>query len=575
MSLTYCFDRLRGQVAGLLSSAGLAIDPAEIRDVEPGQGYDLAVPVFRLAKARQASPAELARDIAARLDIGSTPFAAVTSAGGYVNFTLDPARLAAEVCADYSRAPQDYGRRAIGAGRTIVIDYSSPNIAKPFSVGHLRSTIIGQALRNILTFLGWRVIGDNHLGDWGTQFGKLLSAWSRWGDAAELERNPTGHLLALYVRFHDEAAGDPSLEPEARDWFRRLETGDPAARELWQRFVRFSTAEFERIYRLLGVSFDAMLGESFYEDRLEGVIRRCLAAGIAREEPAEDGSGTVVLIPLDSAGIKTPLLLRKSDGTSLYATREIATAEYRIETWQPEKMLYVVGNEQELYFRQFRAALALLGHPVECVHVNFGLIRLPEGRMSTREGRVVFLEDVIREAIRRAGAVVADRDLAEDEKAEIARKVGIGAIKYADLSQSRIKEVVFDWNRMLSLDGDSAPYLQYAFTRTRSILRKSGDSSFAIRRPHLLVAPEEQTLLKHLARFPDSIVAAAENCEPHRICHRLFRLAQDFSVFYDRVQVLKAESDDLRAARLGLVEMTGTVLQLGLGLLGIETAERM
>ena len=386
--MSYCLDRLRAQIVQLLAAAGLAIEPAEIRDVEPGHDYDLAVPVFRAAKSRQTNPAELARETATRLESAATPFAAIRPAGGYINFSLDPARLAADVFADYSRAPEDYGRRTTGSGRTIIIDYSSPNIAKPFSVGHLRSTIIGQALHNILTFLGWRVIGDNHLGDWGTQFGKLLCAWSRWGDEKELERNPTEHLLALYVRFHDEAARDPALEPEARDWFRRLETGDPAARNLWQRFVSLSTAEFERIYNLLGVRFDTMLGESFYESRLEGVIARALASGVAREEIAEDGSGKVVLIPLDAAGIKTPLLLRKSDGTSLYATREIATAEYRIETWHPEKMLYVVGNEQELYFRQFRAALALLGHPVECVHVNFGLIRLPAASISPNQEKV-------------------------------------------------------------------------------------------------------------------------------------------------------------------------------------------
>jgi arginyl-tRNA synthetase len=283
-----------------------------------------------------------------------------------------------------------------------------------------------------------------------------------------------------------------------------------------------------------------------------------------------------VLIPLDSAGIKVPLLLRKSDGTSLYATREIATAEYRIETWHPEKMLYVVGNEQELYFRQFNAALKLLGHDVPCVHVNFGLVRLPEGRMSTREGRVVFLEDVITEAIRRAEAVVTDRDLSEADKQEIARKVGIAAIKYADLSQNRIKDVVFDWNRMLSLDGDSAPYLMYAYTRTRSILRKAGGCPSPLAAHYsLLTAPAEQSLLKHIARFPDSIVSAAESYEPHRIAGRLYRLAQDFSVFYNAVPVLKAESQDLRAARLGLVEMTGNVLKLGLALLGIEVSDRM
>jgi arginyl-tRNA synthetase len=286
---------------------------------------------------------------------------------------------------------------------------------------------------------------------------------------------------------------------------------------------------------------------------------------------------TVVIIPLDDAGIETPLILQKSDGTSLYATREIATAEYRIERWHPEKMLYVVGKEQELYFRQFSAALAKLGIGIPCVHVTFGLVRLPEGRMSTREGRVVFLEDVISEAIRRAEAVVQGRDLSPEEKARISRIVGIGAIRYADLSQSRIKEVVFDWNRMLALDGDSAPYLQYAYTRTRSILRKvevqSGNGK--VPNPSALTLPEELTLLKSIARFPDSIVAAAEAYEPHRIAGRIYRLARDFSAFYDKAPVLKAETPELRDARLYLVEMTGKVLATGLALLGIEVTDRM
>jgi len=583
----YFLTRCREDLVGLLAGQGLNITAAEVRDVEGGIEADLAVPLFRIAKERGENPQALAGRLAAALPLKGTRFASATALKGYLNLTFDKPRFAQEVIADFSRNPDRYGSSEAGAGRTIVIDYSSPNIAKPFSVGHLRSTIIGQALHNILSFLGYRVIGDNHLGDWGTQFGKLLSAFNRWGSEEELERNPTAHLLSLYVRFHEEAKTNADLELEARDWFRRLETGDEEARSLWQRFVRMSTAEFGRIYDLLGVKFDSMRGESAYEDRLAGVISRALDRGVAkREKPAAamvtggDEVGpdeTVVIIPLEDKGIETPLILQKSDGTSLYATREIATAEYRVERWHPEKMLYVVGKEQELYFRQFGAALAKLGINVPCIHVTFGLVRLPEGRMSTREGRVVFLEDVIAEAIRRAEAIVQGRELTADEKARISRIVGIGAIKYADLSQSRIKEVVFDWNRMLALDGDSAPYLQYAYTRTRSILRKAPDfapSSFILH-PSSFVLPEELALLKSVARFPDSIVAAAESYEPHRIAGRIYRLARDFSAFYDKAPVLKAETPELRDARLFLVEMTGKVLATGLALLGIEVTDRM
>jgi arginyl-tRNA synthetase len=583
----YFLTRCREELVGLLAAHGVSISLSEVRDVEGGIDADLAVPLFRIAKERGESPQALAERLAASLKLEGTRFASATALKGYLNLAFDKARFAQEVIADFSRNPVRYGSSEAGAGRTILIDYSSPNITKPFSVGHLRSTIIGQALHNILSFLGYHVVGDNHLGDWGTQFGKLLCAFDRWGSEEELERNPTAHLLSLYVRFHEEAKVDANLELEARDWFRRLETGDEKARALWRRFVKMSTAEFGRIYDLLGVEFDSMRGESSYEDRLAGVISRALEHGVAsREKPAAamvtggDEVGpdeTVVIIPLDDKGIETPLILQKSDGTSLYATREIATAEYRIERWHPEKMLYVVGKEQELYFRQFSAALAKLGINVPCIHVTFGLVRLPEGRMSTREGRVVFLEDVIAEAIRRAEAVVSDRDLSPEEKTHISRIVGIGAIKYADLSQSRIKEVVFDWNRMLALDGDSAPYLQYAYTRTRSILRKSKVQSPKSRvpSPPSFVLPEEFALLKSVARFPDAIVGAAESYEPHRIAGRIYRLARDFSAFYDKAPVLKAETPELRDARLYLVEMTGKVLATGLALLGIEVTDRM
>jgi arginyl-tRNA synthetase len=592
----YFLTRCREELVGLLAAHGVSINPSEVRDVEGGIDADLAVPLFRIAKERgehcptgaaAANPQALAERLAASIPLKGTRFASATALKGYLNLRFDKARFAQEVIADFSRDPERYGSSEAGVGRTIVIDYSSPNIAKPFSVGHLRSTIIGQALHNILSYLGYHVVGDNHLGDWGTQFGKLLCAFNRWGNEEELERNPTAHLLSLYVRFHEEAKTSPNLELEARDWFRRLETGDEKARSLWQRFVKFSTTEFGRIYDLLKVRFDSMRGESAYEDRLAGVISRALERGVARrEKPAAamvtggDEVGpdeTVVIIPLDDAGIETPLILQKSDGTSLYATREIATAEYRIEHWHPEKMLYVVGKEQELYFRQFSAALAKLGINVPCIHVTFGLVRLPEGRMSTREGRVVFLEDVIAEAVRRAEVVVRDRDLSAEEKGNISRIVGIGAIKYADLSQSRIKEVVFDWNRMLALDGDSAPYLQYAYTRTRSILRKDEGQRTKDEVPDAtcFALPEEFALLKSVARFPDAIASAAESYEPHRIAGRIYRVARDFSAFYDKAPVLKAETPELRDARLYLVEMTGKVLATGLSLLGIEVTDRM
>jgi arginyl-tRNA synthetase len=582
--IDYALERSRAEVHRLLATVGLTVPVAEIRDSEGEAAADIAVPLFRIAKDGRRNPVQLAEELADRLDLADTGLAEVTALRGYLNFRLDPAAFNREVVADYRRDPAGWGRSTEGRNRPVVIDYSSPNIAKPFSVGHLRSTIIGQALHNILAWRGWRPVGDNHLGDWGTQFGKLLCAFERWGSEEELDRAATGHLLQLYVRFHDEAKTNPDLERHARDWFRRLEAGDDEARRRWRRFAEISRAEFDRIYDLLGVEIDHALGESFYEDRLQPLVERALAAGIARHEKPEATAGTgedgvnpdetVVLIPLAEHGIATPLILQKSDGTSLYATRELATAEYRIERWHPARLLYVVGNEQELYFRQFAVALRLLGHDVPVTHVNFGLIRLPEGRLSTRAGRVILLEDVMREAVTRARAVVADRDMPEAEKDELARIVGVGALKYADLSQSRVKEVVFDWNRMLALDGDSAPYLQYAHTRCRSILRKAGAPPGEFD-PAVLARPEEAALIRRLARFPQAVGAAARSFEPHRIANHVYRTAQDFSTFYAAAPVLGAETPELRSARLFLVEMTAATIRTGLRLLGIGAPERM
>ncbi len=584
----YALTQAKEQLTGLLRQHGLEVTADDIRTAEAGVEADIAVPLFRVARQRGDNPQSLAESLAGRINLAGTMFKAVTALRGYLNFTLNRSQFARAVFADFVRRPDRYGSSEAGAGRTIVIDYSSPNVAKPFSVGHLRSTVIGQALRNIFAWLGYRVIGDNHLGDWGTQFGKLLCAFARWGQEAELAADPSGHLLALYVRFHDEAQRNPELEVEARNWFRRLEVGEPEVRATWQRFVALSSAEFQRIYERLGVTFDQTLGESFYQDRLEGVVRRALERGVARrEKPLEPvrtsdderlTDETVVLIPLEQYGIKAPLILQKSDGTSLYATREIACVEYRIETWQPEKILYVVGNEQELYFRQLNAALKLLGYDTPCVHVSFGLVRLAEGRMSTREGRVVLLQSVMDEAVRRARSVLTERAMTEAEKDRVAEIVGIAAIKYADLSQNRVKEVVFDWNRMLALDGDSAPYLLYAHTRCCSILRKAQTAGQTLGEPSEIghhPSAEEFSLILDIAQFPDVVAAAASTYEPHRIANHLYRLAQDFSVFYNKVPVLRAQTNELAAARLNLVRMTATVLKIGLGLLGIEAPERM
>ena len=612
----YALEKVRDE-ARLMVVAVLGEESAGHIRVEfppPGIGADLAIPLFPVSKVLRRNPHELAAEVAGKTDTSGSFFTEVSAARGFVNFRLDWRRCNRLFFDDFLKSGDTYGSAEIGKGKTVVIDYSAPNIAKPFSVGHLRSTVIGQALYNILTFLGYTVIGDNHIGDWGTQFGKILLAYDLWGDEKALEESPTRALLDLYVKFHRDAADDRSLEAAAREWFARLEAGDDRATRLWSRFRSLSLSEFERIYDLLGVSFDHTLGESFYNERLKRVVQQALDAGVAEWSTVPDKGGEgraggkgrtegeelsdrvdraegegraeaeagddekVVLIPLAEYGISAPLILKKSDGTSLYATRELATLEYRMEEWSPDEVLYVVGAEQSLYFTQFFKVIELLGMDVRCVHVPFGMIRLPEGRMSTRKGRVIFLEDLLGEAIERAGEIVKERDLPEEEKQEIARLVGVGAVKYADLSQDRTKDIVFDWKKMMALEGNSGPYLQYAYTRAASIMRKSGEEDVGGLHdldPASLTEEEETALVREIARFPEVITQAAGDYKPNYIANYLFSLSQVFNRFYVNRVVLKAETPALRDSRLALVAMTRYVLRRGLGLLGIECPEKM
>ena len=549
-------------------------EPAELTVTIPPSGVaaDLAVPCFPLAGRLRKSPQDVAAQLAAAIEPTGL-LASARAEGGYVNFTVHRGEFTAGVMGELARLGDRFGSHEVGAGRTLVIDYSAPNVARPMSVGHLRSTIIGDSLYRLSKFTGYHPIGDNHLGDWGTQFGSLLYGFMAWVDREAYTADPIAELLRLYVKFDEDARKDPALRDRAREWHLRLEQGDPQARALWQEFIRHSLAEFQKTYDLLDVTFDYTLGESFYEDKMAEVVEEAVRRGVAVEDQG------ALIVRLDDAGLDTPLILRRSDGATLYATRDLATAIYRIRTFHPAKILYVVGADQRLHFKQLFATLRRLGHDqAEYVHVDFGLVRLPEGRMSTRRGRVVFLEDVLGEAVVRARKLVDDRnpELPEVERAEVARIVGIGAIKYADLSQNRVKNIVFDWDRMLALDGDSAPYLQYTYVRARSILRKAGEH------PHsghfdarAAATAEEWALVKHLGQFPEVVLQAAHTYHPHVVANYLFHLAQLFHAFYHEVPVLQAGDDPLRRSRLQLVEGIATVMRTGLGLLGIRVPERM
>lgn len=548
---------------------------------------DLSVPLFGLAKQLKLNPIKLAEDIS-KTDISSTIFSQITTVKGYVNFSFNYQEFNKLVFDDYNKLDDKYGSSEIGKDKTIIIDYSSPNIAKPFSVGHLRSTTLGQSLYNIFEFLGYKVVGQNHIGDWGTQFGKMLLAYKKWGNKEEIEKSPIKALLELYVKIHKEEESNPDLEKESREWFKKLEQGDSEATEIWKWIRAVSLEEFERIYKMLGVKFDQIIGESFYNDKLKNIVDEAIQKGVAEweeitpQEQLEENfpqKDKVALIWLTKYGIKEPLLLQKSDGTSLYATRELATMKHRMEKWNPEQVIYVVGSEQQLHFQQCFKAFELLGYLTDCtktVHVRFGLIRLPEGKMSTREGRVVFLEDVLEEAVQKAKAIIAERELSDDEKETISRMIGIGAVKYADLSQDRIKDVIFDWDKMLSLDGDSAPYIQYVHTRAVSILKKSGtDISKLNFNPEFLTQKEETDFILKIAQFTEVVLQASEHYEPHRIANYLFELAQTFNRFYKNLSVLQAETEQLKNTRLLLVDMARCVIRNGLVLLGIETPDKM
>ena len=468
--------------------------------------------------------------------------------------------------------------------KTIVIDYSAPNIAKPFGIGHLRSTNIGQALYNLYKFLGWKVIGDNHLGDWGTQFGKLV-----YQIELKIKRSPIKSpnildhpliknltledLEKLYVEFHKEAETHPEMEDEARKWFKKLEEGDPEAKGIWQACIDISMKEFDRIYNLLGVKIDFAHGESFYLDKMDEVLEDCRKKGILKESQGAQ----VVEVP----GMEVPAMLVKSDGATTYLLRDLATIKFRMREWKADLIVYEVGADQTMHFQQLFNVATQLGYAKlnQFVHVAHGLIRWSSGKFSTRKGMTIHLEEVLDEAIKKAeklceSAGVA-KDLTPEERAAVAQKIGIGAIKYNDLKQNPRTDIVFDWEQILSLQGNSGPYLQYTYARTESILKKSGKHLGWWRGNDLdssEVNPEEGGLLRTIYRFPEVVEEAAKTYSPNLICNFLFDLSQKFNLFYDKQRIIGSENEEFR---LLLTAAVGQVLKNGLRILGIEALEKM
>lgn len=492
---------------------------------------------------------------------------------GFINFFLSEEFFVAQI-KQILKEKDKYGSGEIGNGRTMVIDYSSPNIAKSFGIGHLRSTIIGQAIYNIYKFLGWKCIGDNHLGDWGTQFGKLIVAIKKWGDEEDLKNLSIDDLEKLYVKFHNESEANPQLEEEARAWFKKLEKGDKEAKNIWQFCVNISLKEFERIYKLLGIKIDYAFGESFYQPMLKEIIKEAKENKLAKE------SQGALIIEFPKKELP-PAMILKTDGATTYFARDLATAKYRLKRWKPDLIIYEIGADQKLHLKQLFKAVELFGwaRKTKFVHVAHGLYRTKMGKISTRKGETIHLEDVLKESILRAKEIIEKSEtlkgLKEKEKEILAKAVGIGAIKYNDLSEHYSKDIVFDWEKILNLKGNSGPYLQYTFARCQSVLRKAKIKIETKEIKVLDFNKEEEDILREIYKFPEIVEEAAEKFSPNLICNFIFDLAQKYNLFYDLHPILGAENKELKIFRLALTKSVAQVLKISLSLLGISSPEKM
>lgn len=579
--MDYALDRFARDVrAALVAQVGVPDTLVELVAPKPNIPADLAFPTFRLARERGRAAPQLARELANTLRFAPDSLVGgVTAIGPFLNFSLDPRRLVATVLEEIDRLGSRYGHDDLSGGRQVVVEYSSPNMARRMHVGHIRSTIIGQALANMLRALGYRVVSDNHIGDWGKNFGVLIVAIQHEGRPTGAGEEALAALERLYAKYNRLTEENPAIDQAARDWSRRLEEGDPKARELWQWIVQMTLRINQPLYDRLGVRFDTVHGESFFNDQMAPVIAAALDRGIAYGAP--DGAVVVDLPDLPT------FLLRRADGGTLYHTRDAATITFRSREYAPGAIVYVVDARQELHFRQLFAlarALDLVPPDTALVHVSFGVVVGPDGQpLAARRGNMVYLQALLDEAHARARAVVDETspEFPEAEKATIAEAVGVGAVIYNDLYQDPRRTITLDWDRMLALQGNSAPYIQYMHARCRSILRRAlaGDSdvarSTASADPASLTHPAEVALVKQLARLPVALREAGARYAPFVLAEWCYGTARALAAFYRDCPVLAAPSSETRAARLRLVAATAQALRNGLQLLGIAAPERM
>lgn len=529
---------------------------------------DYAFPCFKLAKTFRKAPNMIAADIAE--SIGDHDyFETIEAVAAYINFKIDKGVFAKSVLEEISEKKDQYGATNIGDQKNLIVEFSSVNIAKAFHMGHIRSTMIGNALYKIFGFLGYNAISINHLGDYGTQFGKMIVAYKMWGDKDVIVKDPVRELVKLYVRFHDEAEKDPALDDQAREWFTKLENGDQEAYDLWAWMKELSLVEFDRVYEMLGVHFDSYAGESFYSDKIPAVLTEMRDKQIMKKS---EGAEIVDLEPYNMP----PALITKKDGSSLYITRDIAAAMYRKNHYNFEKNIYVVGAPQQLHFKQWMKIIELMGHEwaKDCVHVEFGTVSLEEGSMSTRKGRVIYLEEVLLKAIESTKSIIDEKNPNLENKDEVAKQVGVGAVVYQELSNNRIKDYTFSWDSTLSFEGETGPYVMYTHARACSVLRKA-DIEFTqdINYTHL-GDDASKDVVRLLSKFPEVVLEAARKYEPSMITRYVTNLAQRFNRFYHDNPIL-VDDADVKKARLVLVDATRQTIKTGLNLVGLAAPERM
>lgn len=545
----------------------------EPKDKENG---DIAFPCFKLSKTLKKSPIDIANNIKDSINLisgnkDSEIIEKINVVNGFLNFYIDKTKIVENVIKKFNNQKENYGKSSIGNGKNIVVEYSSPNIAKPFHIGHLKTTIIGHALYNLYKFLGFNTIGINHLGDYGTQFAKLIVAYKKWNSEYDLTKDPIDQLSKMYVRINVLCEQDENVLNECRETFKKLEDKDEYCMKIWNEFKDVSLKEFQKIYDLLGVKFDSMNGESFYSDKMDEVISILEKTGKLVE------SNGAKIIDLKDKGIDTPCIIQKSNGSSIYATRDLAAILYRARTYDFDKCLYVVGSEQTLHFKQVFAVASLLGIDEKYVngleHVSYGMIRLPEGKMSTRKGNFVKVKELLDDAIEKANDIIKDREI--DNKKEVSKKVGIGAVVFDYLKESRNKEQIYDINKALNFNGETGPYLQYTVVRTKSILEKANYVPDIDKIDFSKITDKSAIeTIKLISKFQDILIDTMKKNEPSIISRYLIDLAQSFSVFYNDNKII-VEDDKIKNARLYLTYMTKVTLENGLKILGIEIPNKM